>query len=105
MSLVAEKPTAVFDLTQIFPGFVCYGRHYTWPEGKTGIVTSVTETQMTVQYHPGIGNVTNHFIIPISDVAAQDWEIRWSADLSEVFEYRIAEPEQEETGGSGTADI
>lgn len=93
MGLLIEKPVAVYDLSQIQPGYVCFGKHRTWDEGKTGIVTSVTETQMTVQYHPGIGNVTNHFIIPISEVAASEWEIRWSADLLVVSEY-VATPER-----------
>lgn len=104
MGLLIEKPVAVYDLSQIHPGYVCFGKHRTWNEGKTGIVTSVTESQMTVQYHPGIGNVTNHFIIPISEVAAREWEIRWSADLLEVSEYE-AIPEREETDESGTTDL
>lgn len=63
MSLVAEKQTAVFDLAQIRRGDLLYGRHCTWDKGKSGFVTSATENQLTVQYFPGIGNVTNHFII------------------------------------------
>lgn len=104
MSLMTEKPVAVYDLSQIYPGCVCFGRHRTWGDGKTGIVTSVTESQLSVQYHPGIGNVINHFIIPVSEVVAQEWEIRWSADLSEVFEYNATE-EKEETDESGTTDL
>lgn len=104
MGLLTEKPSAVYDLSQIRPGYACYGKHRTWDEGKTGIVTSVTESQLTVQYHPGIGNVTNHFIIPISEVVSQEWEIRWSADLSEVSEYPAAQ-EQEGIDESGTADL
>ncbi|MCM1245498.1 MAG: DUF5026 domain-containing protein [Roseburia sp.] len=104
MGLITEKPAAVYDLSQIYPGCVCFGRHRTWDEGKTGVVTSVTESQITVQYHPDIGNVTNHFVIPISEVTEQEWEIRWSADLSNISEYRAA-PEQEDTDESGTADI
>lgn len=104
MGLMTEKPAAVYDLSQIYPGCVCFGRHRTWDEGKTGIVTSVTESRITVQYHPGIGNVTNHFIIPVSEVAKQEWEIRWSADLSEVSEYTVTE-EKEAADESGTADL
>lgn len=104
MGLITEKPVAVYDLSQIHPGCVCFGKHQTWDEGKTGIVTSVTERQMTVQYHPGIGNVTNHFVVPISEVVAGEWEIRWSVDLSEVSEYTVAQ-EQEETDELGTTDL
>jgi len=84
MALVIEKPAAAYDLTQIKPGYLFYGRHRTWDEGKSGIVTSVTEKQLTVQYYPGIANVTNHFVIPAEEIIADEWEVRWSADMSEI---------------------
>lgn len=100
MALVTEKPVAAFDLTQIERGYLLWGRHRTWSEGKAGFVTSATESQLIVQYHPGIGNVTNHFIIPASEVVDGQWEIRWSADMEEVQEYGFrADGEQETEGG------
>lgn len=98
MALVIEKPMASFDLSQIKRGDLLWGKHFTWDEGKAGFVTSATEDQLIVQYHPGIGNVTNHFRIPISEAKAGDWEIRWSADLTEVQEYNVtADSNQQET--------
>lgn len=103
MALVIEKPISSYDLTQIERGYLLWGKHYTWNEGKAGFVTSATEDQLIVQYHPGIGNVTNHFIIPVSEAVDGQWEIRWSADMSEVFEYGIeADTEQETEGGGGS---
>lgn len=103
MALVIEKPISSYDLTQIERGYLLWGKHYTWNEGKAGFVTSTTEEQLIVQYHPGIGNVTNHFIIPVSEAVDGQWEIRWSADMSEVFEYGIeADTEQETEGGGGS---
>lgn len=105
MALVTEKPVAAFDLTQIKRGDLLWGRHYTWGEGKAGFVTSATEQQLIVQYHPGIGNVTNHFMIPVSEAVGGQWEIRWSADMSEVQEYNIeADEEQEQTEGAESDD-
>ena len=63
MALVVEQPIATFDLSEIARGDLVYGKHRTWPEGKAGFVTSATEKELIVQYHPGIGNVTNHFRI------------------------------------------
>ena len=98
MALVTEKPMASFNLTQIECGFLLWGKHCTWNEGKAGFVTSATENELIVQYHPGIGNVTNHFIIPVSEVVDGQWEIRWSADMTEVQEYNIvADDEQQKT--------
>ena len=68
-------------------------------------MTSATEDQLIVQYHPGIGNVTNHFMIPVSEAVSGQWEIRWSADMSEVSEYGIeADEEQQETEGAEGED-
>lgn len=99
MALITEKPVIAFDLTQINRGYLLWGRHYTWKEGKAGFVTAATEKELIVQFHPGIGNVTNHFIIPVSEAADGQWEIRWSADMSEVFEYGIET--DEENGSEG----
>lgn len=101
MALVIEKPTAAFDVTQIKRGNLLWGRHSSWEEGKAGFVTSVTKEQLIVQYYPGIGNVTNHFIIPVSEAVEDQWEIRWSADMTEIQEYNIElDNERQETEGA-----
>lgn len=71
-------------------------KHRTWPEGKAGFVTSATEKELIVQYHPGIGNVTNHFRIPIDEAVDAQWEIRYSHDMSEVKTYGIEKQDTEE---------
>lgn len=43
--------------------------------------------RITVQYHPGIANVTNHFFLPAEEVAAGEWEVRWTKDMKTVYEY------------------
>lgn len=104
MALLIDKTVKAYDLSQIKQGYLFYGKHKTWNEGKAGIVTTANEIELIVQYYPGIANVTNHFVIPATEVCAGEWEIRWSADLSEVFEY-TEEQEQEETNESGTIDL
>ena len=100
MALIMEKPTAAFDMSQIKRGDLLWGKHCTWNEGKEGFVTTATEQQLIVQYYPGIGNVTNHFVIPVSEVIDGQWEIRWSTDMIEIKEYRVeTDKEQQETEG------
>lgn len=100
MSLVIEKPRVAFDMSQVKCGYLLWGRHRTWKEGKAGVVTSATENQLICQYYPGIGNVTNHFIIPVSEAAGGQWEIRWSADMAEIKKFGIeADGDQQETEG------
>lgn len=44
---------------------------------------------LRVQYFPEIGNVLNHFFIPVSEVEAGQWNIRYSNDdLLSVKTYR-----------------
>lgn len=105
--LVTEKPRAAFDLAEICRGYLLWGRHRTWDEGKAGFVTSATEDQLIVQYYPEIGNVTNHFIIPVSEAADGQWEIRWSADMTGIKEFGIeadGDGEQQEREGVGDDD-
>lgn len=96
MALVVEQPIATFDLSEIARGDLVYGKHRTWPEGKAGFVTSATEKELIVQYHPSIGNVTNHFRIPIDEAVDAQWEIRYSHDMSEVKTYGIEKQDTEE---------
>ncbi len=102
MALIMEKPTAAFDMSQIKRGDLLWGKHCTWNEGKEGFITTATEQQLIVQYYPGIGNVTNHFVIPVSEVIDGQWEIRWSTDMTEIKEYGVEiDEDQQETEGSG----
>lgn len=104
MALVAEKPRAAFDLAEIERGHLLWGRHRTWNEGKAGFVTSATEDRLVVQYYPGIGNVTNHFIIPAAEAADGQWEIRWSDDMTVVRGYGMAGGGQQGTEGGEDND-
>lgn len=87
MPLIIDSTKRVFDVSLLKKGYLLFAKHKTWPEGKGGFVTAVTEKEVTVQYHPGIGNVTNHFFLPAEEVASGEWEVRWSEDLTEVHQY------------------
>lgn len=114
MKLIKSEQAAVFYLENIRPGHLVYGKHISWNEGKSGFISSVTEKRIVVQYHPGIGNVTNHYFIPVEEVMNGEWKIRWSFDLSEINEYNAVsaddnkETESEEAEGedeTGGIDI
>jgi len=94
MSLIIDVASNIFDTTKISKGTLLYAKHATWPEGKGGFVTAVSETEIVVQYHPGIANVTNHFFLPLSEVVNGEWEIRWSDDLTSVNAYSSEEESQ-----------
>ena len=87
MELIIEKPESVLNTSEIKTDMLVYAKHVSWKCGISGFVTAITEKEMIVQYHPRIGNVTNHFFINAKEVAAGDWQIRYSTDLSEVYEY------------------
>jgi len=79
--------TKVFDVSVIKRGDLLYAKHKTWQEGKRGFVTAISGAEIIVQYHPGIGNVTNHFFLPADEVVAGEWEVRWSRDLRGIGKY------------------
>lgn len=95
--LIVDAVSKVFDTEQIKKGDLVYAQHKIWTEGKCGFVTAVSDKELTVQYHPGIGNITNHFVIPILEAATGEWVIRWSADLKTVNEIPVT-PEMEQSG-------
>lgn len=98
MELIKESSKVEFDTSVISLGCAIYAKHNSWSEGKTGFVTSVRSEEITVQYHPGIGNVTNHFFIKAADVEAGSWLVRWTKDLREVYEYPAQNTEPDEEG-------
>ena len=104
MSLVKKNEMVVFDVSKIKRGDLIYGRHHTWNAGKSGIVTSVKEDILIVQYQPNIGNVVNHFFIHVLEVAKSEWEIRWSSDLVDIHSYPsesdIKEVDKSDTRGT-----
>ena len=77
MELITEKPVKQFDTSAIAKGNLIYAKHSSWDAGKSGFVTGVN-----------------------GEAAAGQWEIRWSVDMSEVYEYGIThEEEPVENGG------
>lgn len=100
MGLIVDSVSKVFDTAQIEKGYLVYAKHRTWTEGKAGFVTAITDKQITVQYHPGIANVTNHFFLLADEVASGEWEVRWSKDMSTVEEYKTEDGEENDAGGT-----
>lgn len=93
MELIIDSTRQVFDTAVIKKGYLVYARHRSWDSGRVGIVTGAGEDRLTVQFHPEIGNVMNHFFIPAKEVAGGQWHIRWSSDMSEIGEVEIEETE------------
>lgn len=92
--LITEKVQPVFNKEEIRAGMLLYAKHSTWQKGIGGFVTAVTDKEIIVQYHPGIGNVTNHFIINAKDVSVGHWQqIRYSNDLLGIEEYNKEDDE------------
>ena len=51
MALIVDSITKVFDTAQIKKGYLMYAKHRSWPDGRCGFVTAVTDNQITVQSH------------------------------------------------------
>lgn len=94
MSLINTGDSSKFNKDEIQRGFAIWARRINEPEGRTGFVNSVTDSSIVANFAPGINNVVNHFIVNAEEVAGGEWEIRYSQDLSTVYEY----PEKDSEG-------
>lgn len=82
MPIIKDSTEKIFDSTTVQKGNLINAKRDGWTEQKNGIITAMTEDQLTVLMLPGIGNVTNYFIIPASEVVGgATWELRWTKDM------------------------
>lgn len=98
MGLIKDTSNAAFDTDEIGKGALICATNDRWQDPMTGIVSAVNAKEIRVLHQPTIANVTCFFIIPIHEVVAGSWEIRWSNDLQEIKEYIP------ETEGNGDDD-
>jgi hypothetical protein len=86
MPIIKDSTTKVFDPEYVQKGNLINAKRAGWPEPKNGIITEVTDKQLTVLTLPGIGNVTNYFVIPASEVVGgHTWELLWTADMITIY--------------------
>lgn len=85
MGLITEKKENAFDTTAISKGCFIFVESLTGNEPKAGVVTRVSETEIEVLFLPKISNVTNRFVISVSDIS--NYKIRWTEDLETIQNY------------------
>ena len=85
MTLITEEIRKIYNKNFITAGSLVVARHISWKEAKCGIITSVTEKEITIQCLSSIGNGTNYLTIPVEEVDGKKWMLRWSKDLKEVM--------------------
>lgn len=89
MPLMIEKNETGFDKEAICKGNFIRAKYHVWPNPQNGIVVAVSDKKLTVLYLPEIGNVSNYFVIPVSEAASGLWTVEWSADLETVQRHGI----------------
>lgn len=79
--MIKHIPDAVaFDSTSLPRGTPIYAKHSSWKKGTIGMVSRVTDKNITVIFLPEITNTQNHFFIPLEEVLDGQWDIRYSTD-------------------------
>ena len=96
--LIIESGAKVFNTEEIHRGTLVCARHSTWDEEITGMVTSVTQDCVRVQFPPSVQNTLNHYFIYATEVANGEWDIKYSDDLETIK--RDPEAEAGEDNGS-----
>lgn len=86
MPIIKDNVTKIFDTEYVQKGNLINAKHAGWTEPKNGVITAVTDEQLTVLTLPGIGNVTNYFVIPASEVVGgETWELLWTKDMKTIY--------------------
>lgn len=85
--LIKSETTQCYNTEEVRCGMLMYAKHRTWDKGERGFITYADKELIIVQYYPGIGNVTNHLKLYAQEVAAGEWEVRWSDDLNSIHTY------------------
>ena len=81
MPLITDSTEKIFDTTSVHKGDLIRAQYSGWDEPRNGIITAVSEEKLTVLFLPGLGNVTNYFVILATEVQAGKWVVRWTTDL------------------------
>jgi hypothetical protein len=87
MPLITDSTEKVFDITSVHKGDLIRAKYSGWDEPRNGIVTAVSEDKLTVLFLPGLGNVTNYFVILAAEVEAG----KELTDLADVAIANIAD--------------
>lgn len=86
MPIIKDSTEKVFDPERVQKGNLINAKRAGWTEPKNGIITAATDDHLTVLMLPGIGNVTNYFIIPANEVAGGvTWELLWTKDMKTIY--------------------
>lgn len=84
MPILQDSSVKTFDRDAVHKGDLIRAKHKTWPEPRNGIVATVKDSELTVLFLPGLGNVSNYFVIAASEVDAELWALAWTTDLETV---------------------
>ena len=85
MPIIKDSTDKIYDPESVQKGNLINAKRTGWAEPKNGIITAITDDQLTVLTLPGIGNVTNYFIIPASEVVGgETWELLWTSDMKTI---------------------
>lgn len=81
MSIITNAQKTGFDSAKVKKGDFIRAKYKTWGSAHNGLVAGVNEKEIRILYIPEIGNVTNYFVIPVTEVENGLWKITISADL------------------------
>lgn len=89
MGLIKDREAPVFDREHVRKGDLMRAKHRTWDEPRNGVVVSVADNRLVVQYYTGYGNVTNHFAMLAGEVNRGEWQAAWTSDLEAISRLEV----------------
>ena len=97
MPLIIDNTEKVFDTTNVHKGDLIRAKYQNWDDAQNGLVTAVSESELTVLFLPGLGNATNYYTIQAVEVEQGQWAVLWSSDLVTIN----SEGNMDDPGGGG----
>ena len=84
MALTKQETKTVFDVSAIMAGDCIRAGRVSDEKELNGYVSKVDEFEITVTTCAAMAGVA-YIVIPVEEVAAGLWKIRWTHDFTEIF--------------------
>lgn len=85
MSLIKSTTETIFDQQYVHKGDLIRAKRKGWVSAMNGIITAVTNDELTILTLSNIGDVKNYVVINAND--AEEWYMRWSTDIKTIYTY------------------
>ncbi len=86
MALITIGQSPVFTTGEIVKRDLVRAQYRTWTEPRNGIVVTVSDTELTVLFLPGVHTAACYFPIAAQEVSDGKWSVLYTHDMKTIGE-------------------